>query len=141
MLLFTYKNRRLNKCFILNDVDTVHTIRTTNSQLQPYSRNQLKDSTNKDPAISEVKKHVREGWQQHIDRPEVQEFKKYSSSLSVVDDSLINGNRVLIPEVMRTQILNILHLGQFGMQKMIQLARSAVYWPQIDSQMEDTCRC
>ena len=45
MLLFTYKNRRLNKCFILNDVDTVHTIRTTNSQLQPYSRNQLKATT------------------------------------------------------------------------------------------------
>ena len=34
-----------------NDVDTVCTIRTISSQLQPYSRNQLKDSTNKDPVI------------------------------------------------------------------------------------------
>ena len=77
----------------------------------------------------------------HIDRPEVQEFKKYSSSLSVVDDCLINGNRVVIPEAMRKQILDILHLGHFGMQKMKQLARSAVYWPHIDSQIEDACRC
>ena len=106
-----------------NDVDTVCTIRTISSQLQPYSRNQLKDSTNKDPVISEVKRYVREGWPQHIDRPEVQEFKKYSSSLSVVDDCLINGNRVVIPEAMRKQILDILYLGHFGMQKMKQLAR------------------
>ena len=35
-----------------NDVDTVCTIRTISSQLQPYSRNQVKDSTNKDPVIT-----------------------------------------------------------------------------------------
>ena len=81
-----------------NDVDTVCTIRTISSQLQLYSRNQLKNSTNKDPVISEVKRYVHEGCMpQHIDRPEVQEFKKYSSSLSVVDDCFINGNRVVIP--------------------------------------------
>ena len=58
-----------------NNVDTVCTIRTISSQLQPYTRNQLKDSTNKDPVISEVKRYVREGWPQHINRSEVQEFK------------------------------------------------------------------
>ena len=41
-----------------NDVDT---IRIISSQIQPYSRTQLKDSTNNDPAISEVKRYVREG--------------------------------------------------------------------------------
>ena len=41
---------------------------------------------------------------------------------------------------MQPQILDILHLGHFGMQRMKQLARSAVYWPHIDNQIEDTCR-
>ena len=123
-----------------NDVDTVCTIRVINSQLQPHSRNQLKDATNRDPVISEVKRYVREGWPQKIDSPDVQEFKKYAASLSVTDDFLINGNRVVIPEAMQPQILDILHLGHFGMQRMKQLARSAVYWPHIDSQIEDTCR-
>ena len=41
---------------------------------------------------------------------------------------------------MQPQILDILHLGHFGMQRMKQLARSAVYWHHIDSQIEDTCR-
>ena len=123
-----------------NDVDTVCTIRVINSQLQPHSRNQLKDATNKDPVLSEVKRYVREGWPQKIDTPDVQAFKKYAASLSVTDDCLINGNRVVIPEAMQPQTLDILHLGHFGMQRMKQLARSAVYWPHIDSQIEDTCR-
>ena len=41
---------------------------------------------------------------------------------------------------MQPQILDILHLGHFGMQRMKQFAHSAVYWPHIDSQIEDTCR-
>ena len=123
-----------------NDVDTVCTIRVMNSQLQPHSRNQLKDATNRDPVLSEVKRYVREGWTQKIDSPDVQEFKKYAASVSVTDDCLINGNRVVIPEAVQPQILDILHLGHFGIQRMKQLARSAVYWPHIDSQIEDTCR-
>ena len=84
-----------------NDVDTVCTTRVINSQLQPHSRNQLKDATNRDPVLSEVKRYVREGWPQKIDSPDVQEFKKYAASLSVTDDCLINGNRVVIPEAMQ----------------------------------------
>ena len=57
-----------------------------------------------------------------------------------MDDCLINGNRVVIPEAMQPQILDILHLGHFGMQRMKYLARSAVYWRHIDSQIEDICR-
>ena len=37
-----------------NDVNTVCTIRVINSQLQPHSRNYLKDATNRDPVLSEV---------------------------------------------------------------------------------------
>ena len=126
----------------MTSTQSICTIRTINSQLLPYRRNQLRYSTNKDPVISElVKRYVREGWPQHIDRPEVQEFKQYSSSRSMVADCLINGNRTVIPEVMRQQILDILHLGHFDMQQMKHMARSAVYWPHIDSQIEDICKC
>ena len=72
-----------------NDVDNVCTLRVINSQLQPHSRNQLKDATNRDPILSEVKRYVREGWPQKIDRPDVQEFKKYTASLSVTDDCIM----------------------------------------------------
>ena len=31
-------------------------------------------------------------------------------------------------------------MGHFGMQRMKQLARSAVYWPRIDKHIMETCR-
>ena len=70
-----------------NDIATVCTIRIINSQLQPRSRNQLKDATHRDPVLSEMKRYVRKGWSQKIDSTDVQEFKKYAASLSVTDDN------------------------------------------------------
>ena len=41
---------------------------------------------------------------------------------------------------MHQQGLEYLHLGHFGMQRMKQLARTAVYWPNIDEDIENMCR-
>ena len=46
----------------------------------------------------------------------------------------------MIPSTLRNHILKLLHLGHFGMQRMKQLARSIVYWPRIDFDIEDLCR-
>ena len=48
--------------------------------------------------------------------------------------------RVIIPSTLRNHILKLLHLGHFGMQRMKQLARSTVYWPRIDFDIENLCR-
>ena len=39
----------------------------------------------------------------------------------------------VILQSLQSQILDILHTGHFGMERMKQLARTAVYWPGIDS--------
>ena len=40
---------------------------------------------------------------------------------------------------LQKQVLKLLHLGHFGIQRMKQLARTAVYWPRIDYDRVDTC--
>ena len=45
----------------------------------------------------------------------------------------------MIPANLRKQVLLILH-EHFGMQRMKQLARTAVYWPDIDADIMDLCR-
>eukprot|EP00731_Ephydatia_muelleri_P004530 Em0002g706a len=47
------------------------------------------------------------------------------------------GSRVIIPSILRPQVLQLLHLGHFGIQRMKQLARTAVYWPRIDADIMD----
>ena len=79
---------------------------------------------------------VKEGWP-HAFSEELKDFKKLNS-LST-ENSCLYGLRVIIPSTLRNHILKLLHLGHFGMQRMKQLARSTVYWPRIDFDIDDLC--
>ena len=47
--------------------------------------------------------------------------------------------RVVIPSKLRSQVLELLHEGYLGIRRMQQLARTAVYWPNIDNDNIDLC--
>ena len=83
-------------------------------------------------------RYVDEGWppKQKGDQDEVEKFRKVSNSLRTSSGCLLLGTRVVIPEVLRPQVLELIHLGYFGMKKMKQLARTAVYWPGIGDAIE-----
>ena len=82
---------------------------------------------------------VKEGWP-HAFSEELKDFKKLENSLSTENGCVFYGLRVIIPSTLRNHILKLLHLGHFGMQRMKQLARSTVYWPRIDFDIENLCR-
>ena len=41
--------------------------------------------------------------------------------------------KIVIPSTLRSQVLDLLHEGHFGIQRMQQLARTVFYWPNIDN--------
>lgn len=128
------------------DIDTVCTIKTISLQLNPIDPGALARESKKDPVISTIIRYTKEGWppqdsreQSDTKKHSVQDFKKIAASLSHANGCLFYGARVVIPESLQPQILQILHLGHFGMQRMKQLARSAVYWPRIDADIVNLC--
>ena len=50
------------------------------------------------------------------------------------------GARVVIPAKLRSTVMAILHSTHIGVSGMKSLARSYVYWPRLDTQIEDTAR-
>ena len=120
------------------DVDTVCAIKILSLQLKPVDANIIRQESKKDPVISSVMRYVREGWpQKNVEiNNDVKTFRKLSDSLSVYHGCLLHGARVVIPQALQSQILDLLHTGHFGMERMKQLARTAVYWPGIDSDIE-----
>ena len=124
------------------DLDMVCAIKTISLQLQPVNANLIRTESGKDPVISTVMRYVREGWptKDSDTSADIKTFKKLSDSLSVCNGCLLHGSRVVIPQKLQPQVLDILHVGHFGMERMKQLARTAVYWPGIDSAIERKCR-
>ena len=105
-------------------------IKTIGSQLNPTDPGVLAKETSWDPVIANVMRYTREGWppqSETQDQVGIEDFRKISSSLSTAHGCLLYGSRVVILLSLQVPVLQILHLGHFGMQRMKQLACTAVY--------------
>ncbi|VDL77149.1 unnamed protein product [Nippostrongylus brasiliensis] len=61
-------------------------------------------------------------------------------TLSVVGNCIMTGERVVIPRQLQANVLKELHVAHPGIVRMKKLARSYVYWPNIDKDCEDVVK-
>ncbi|XP_064469539.1 uncharacterized protein K02A2.6-like [Ornithodoros turicata] len=67
--------------------------------------------------------------------PDVTDYRPYQrrfDQLSVQDDCILLGNRVVIPQELRAKVLDLLHESHPGVTKMKAVARSHVWWGTLD---------
>ncbi|XP_013763339.1 uncharacterized protein LOC102215153 [Pundamilia nyererei] len=112
-------------------VDQDHEGVMTSEQLQRW--------TTKDPILSRVREYALRGWPttQH---PNFQPYKQRQQELSVQDGCVLWGARVVIPERGRRPLLEQLHQSHPGMSRMKGLARSYMWWPHMENDIEDKVR-
>ena len=122
----------------VKDINRVCLIRSIGTQLTPTQPGVVKNETDS----FKIQRYIREGFlpRPDNDEPELRHFRKLENTLTVDNGCVFNGSRIVIPEALRRQVLHLLHLGHVGMQRMKQLARSAVYWPHIDENIADLLR-
>lgn len=68
------------------------------------------------------------------------ELYQRRESLSVVDNCLMFGERVVIPSILRQRVLRQFHSGHPGIGRMKSIARSFAYWPGMDAEVEQYVR-
>ncbi|XP_040275489.1 uncharacterized protein K02A2.6-like [Bufo bufo] len=89
-----------------------------------------------DPFLSQIFSYVQTGWPERVSG----EFRPYfARKCELVTNAgcLQWGNRVIVPQYLQSTMLRILHEGHPGVVRMKQRARSYVWWPQMDTAIED----
>ena len=99
----------------------------------------LQKETERDAVSPQVMRFTREAWPQKNNNVDVEKYRKLADILSTLHGCLLYGTRVVIPSTLCPHMLKLLHEGHFGIQRMKQLARTAVYWPNIDDDNVDLC--
>ena len=112
----------------------------------PVTVEQIKQWTTHDPILSRVRTLVQQGWQ-NTDDDALKLFQRRKYELSVHDGCVLWGSRVVVPPQGRDKVKQELHEGHPGATRMKAVARSFVWWPQIDQDLEELvkrcedCQC
>ena len=91
----------------------------------------MRTATRYDPILSQGLKFMVEGWLSQVS-PELQLFFTRKDELTTVDGCLLWEMRVIVLAKHRKQVLEELHIGHSGIDRMKSLARIHVWWPKIN---------
>lgn len=105
----------------------------------PISYKMIIQTTNNDNILQAVIAKINQGWPESRNGLDSQLLPFYNrrDSLSVLDGVIMFNSRIVIPDICHRKILSQLHRGHIGVERSKQIARSYVYWPNIDKDIED----
>ncbi|XP_064488490.1 uncharacterized protein K02A2.6-like [Ornithodoros turicata] len=109
----------------------------------PIRAEQIALETEKDAIHGKVLNWTEKGWPESaINDQSFQPFQVRRNELSLMKGCILWGNRVVIPPTLQASVMSALHAGHAGIMRTKALARSYVWWPGIDSDIENTVsRC
>ena len=106
--------------------------------VQSSSPVQWSSPANTDTLLSRVSHLIEKGWTGANDNDDnLAPYKQRQNELSVVKGCVLWGSRVVVPTAGRAKALQMLHEGHIGMSRMKSKARSLMWWPKMDAEIED----
>ncbi|XP_015778003.1 PREDICTED: uncharacterized protein K02A2.6-like [Acropora digitifera] len=104
----------------------------------PVTSEAVARETRRDPVLVRVHESIVKGWSTRVDGDKP--FYERRNELTVHQGCILWGMRVVIPNKLQDRVLKELHDGHMGVVKMKALARSYVWWPNINAQLEELAK-
>ena len=100
--------------------------------------NQIQQHQEKDEVCRQIAVYCYQGWPKekvisHILRP----YLSVAGELTIENNLLMRGSRIVIPSSLRKDVLNKIHAGHQGITKCRERTRQSVWWPGISKELEE----
>lgn len=93
----------------------------------------------KDAEMCELRLVIQQGWP--TDVPEIiRGYWNHRDQLVIEDGVVFLGNRLVIPKILRPNVLSQIHEGHLGIEMSKKRAREVVFWPGMNAQIEQKIR-
>ena len=105
----------------------------------PTRYEQIQSATDKDAALQAVIQVVLKGWPAQRDNvaPAAREYWPFRDEMSIQDVVLYQGCRVVIPSLLRQEMLGRIHYAHLGVEACLRRARETLYWPGMTGEIKD----
>ena len=99
---------------------------------------QMKAATAQDEILQMLSKVARNGWPSHKSKlpASVAYYWNLRAEIDEAEGLLFPGEKLIIPQEMRQDVLNCIHESHPGMEKCKSRARAVVYWPSMSTAIE-----
>ena len=116
------------------EVNVISTLPISETKLS-----QLKQNTKADEQLHKLLSVVKSGW------PDAKQdllieclpYWNYRDEISTSEDILFKGEKVIVPNSMRIEMLKCIHSSHLGTEKCKCRARDILFWPGMNSQIQD----
>lgn len=124
---------------VLQQETTLYVNSVIDSLSAPEARLQeIKQHQEADEACQQIVQFCQSGWPAKSSlSSEVKPYFPLSAELSVEDNLLLRGGRIVIPPSLRKTYLDRIHNSHLGISKCRERARQSVWWPGISKQLEE----